>query len=120
MKQCGRTRLPAVPAPRPLPAVLEEERNGLSFVCHEEIGAEGPLLSALTGAPPEAVTLLVGPEGGFTDGEVRRAADAGFRPVSLGRRRLRTETAGIAAAATVSLWIDSRSAASRGPDATAA
>jgi 16S rRNA (uracil1498-N3)-methyltransferase len=120
MKQCGRTRLPAVPAPRPLPAVLEEERNGLSFVCHEEIGAEGPLLSALTGAPPEAVTLLVGPEGGFTDGEVSRAADAGFRPVSLGRRRLRTETAGIAAAATVSLWIDSRSAASRGPDATAA
>lgn len=51
------------------------------------------------GIPPRAVTLLVGPEGGFTDGEAHEALLSGFTPVSLGPRVLRTETAGIVLAA---------------------
>ncbi len=51
--------------------------------------------------PPGRVSLLVGPEGGFTGPEVEEAMQAGFRPVSLGPRLLRTETASIVGAALV-------------------
>ena len=43
------------------------------------------------------LTLLVGPEGGFSNKEVKAAVDRGFREVSLGPRILRTETAPITA-----------------------
>jgi 16S rRNA (uracil1498-N3)-methyltransferase len=53
------------------------------------------------------VTLLTGPEGGFTDQERNIAKSAGFIPVRLGSRILRTETAAIAALAAVQmLWGD--------------
>jgi 16S rRNA (uracil1498-N3)-methyltransferase len=53
------------------------------------------------------VTLLTGPEGGFTDQERSTAKTAGFIPVRLGSRILRTETAAIAALAAVQmLWGD--------------
>jgi 16S rRNA (uracil1498-N3)-methyltransferase len=42
--------------------------------------------------------VLIGPEGDFTDAEVMQALDSGYRAVSLGDTRLRTETAGITAA----------------------
>ena len=48
--------------------------------------------------PCEAV-LVVGPEGGFEASEVDRVARAGYVPISLGARILRTETAGLVAAA---------------------
>jgi 16S rRNA (uracil1498-N3)-methyltransferase len=46
---------------------------------------------------PIAVAVLIGPEGGLTEDEVKKAEEAGFIPVSLGPRILRTETAGLAA-----------------------
>lgn len=46
-----------------------------------------------------AVTLLTGPEGGFNATEIELAARAGFMPLSLGPRILRTETAALAAIA---------------------
>ncbi len=53
------------------------------------------------------VTLLTGPEGGFTDQERELAKAAGFIPVSMGKRILRTETASLAALAAVQmLWGD--------------
>jgi 16S rRNA (uracil1498-N3)-methyltransferase len=53
------------------------------------------------------VTLLTGPEGGFTDQEREVAKAAGFIPVRLGSRILRTETASLAALAAVQmLWGD--------------
>lgn len=56
---------------------------------------------------PGAVTLLVGPEGGFEEGELAAARLAGFQAIRLGPRVLRTETAGMAAlAAIMSLWGD--------------
>lgn len=59
--------------------------------------------------PDEAVTLLVGPEGGITQVERVRAISAGFIPVRLGPRVLRTETAPLAALAAIqSLWGDFR------------
>jgi 16S rRNA (uracil1498-N3)-methyltransferase len=56
-------------------------------------------------AGPQAVTLLVGPEGGFSEQEEQAALDAGALSLSLGPRVLRTETAGLAAlAALAALW----------------
>jgi 16S rRNA (uracil1498-N3)-methyltransferase len=43
------------------------------------------------------VLIMIGPEGGFSEAEIKKAESAGFIPVSLGTRRLRTETAAIAA-----------------------
>ncbi len=57
--------------------------------------------------PARAVTLLVGPEGGLTHEERRRAEGSGFVPVRFGPRVLRTETAPLAAiAAMQALWGD--------------
>jgi 16S rRNA (uracil1498-N3)-methyltransferase len=53
------------------------------------------------------VELLIGPEGGLDDAELERAAAAGFAPVRLGPRVLRTETAGIVALTVLqALWGD--------------
>ena len=45
--------------------------------------------------------ILIGPEGDFTDNEITAAIESGFTPVHLGRSRLRTETAGVAACHSV-------------------
>ena len=51
----------------------------------------------------EDVLVLIGPEGDFSEEEVREAIDRGFVPVSLGNSRLRTETAGVVACHTAIL-----------------
>ncbi|MEJ2897660.1 RsmE family RNA methyltransferase, partial [Bordetella avium] len=50
---------------------------------------------------PEALTLLVGPEGGWSEEELAAARAAGVASVRLGSRVLRTETAGLALIASV-------------------
>jgi 16S rRNA (uracil1498-N3)-methyltransferase len=54
----------------------------------------------------ENALVLIGPEGDFSPEEVEMAERNGFIPVSLGPSRLRTETAGIVACATVNLLSD--------------
>jgi 16S rRNA (uracil1498-N3)-methyltransferase len=53
-------------------------------------------------AAPASVLLLVGPKGGWTQGEEAAFREAGFEAVSLGRRILRAETAAVAGAAMIS------------------
>jgi len=58
-------------------------------------------------APSGAICLLVGAEGGLTADEINLAATQGFKPIKLGKRILRTETAPLAAIATMqTLWGD--------------
>lgn len=45
--------------------------------------------------PGQSVAVFIGPEGGFEPGEVQKAAELGIEPITLGRRILRTETAGM-------------------------
>lgn len=47
--------------------------------------------------PGQSVGIFIGPEGGFEEEEIKQASDAGAQPVTLGRRILRTETAGLTA-----------------------
>ena len=46
--------------------------------------------------PGQSVAVLIGPEGGFAETEIGLAQESGIRPITLGRRILRTETAGLA------------------------
>lgn len=52
-------------------------------------------------APGDEIAIFIGPEGGFEESEIAQATDAGIEPITLGRRILRTETAGM----TVLSWI---------------
>lgn len=54
----------------------------------------------------KSVGIFIGPEGGFEESEVREAIDAGFKCISLGKRILRTETAGIAVLSVIMFELD--------------
>jgi len=92
--QCGRSRPPAIGEPAALGDVVARA-GGLRLVA-DPAGVDGPLASSGAG-----VTLLVGPEGGFTDDEREEIAAASFRPLPLGPRTLRAETAALAALAVI-------------------
>jgi 16S rRNA (uracil1498-N3)-methyltransferase len=102
-EQCGRARVPVVAAVRPLPAWLAEV--GASAVPRVVLGF-GPDAQplAVAGLAAEGELLaLSGPEGGLAPAEEAAARAAGFRPVSLGPRVLRADTAPLALLAWFSL-----------------
>ncbi len=94
-KQCGQDRLPDVADPISMTAWLAGlgETPGLRLIASLAPGAR-PLRETLRAHPAlAAATLLVGPEGDFTETETRAALAAGFLPVTLGDIVLRVETA---------------------------
>jgi 16S rRNA (uracil1498-N3)-methyltransferase len=104
-EQCGRNRVPAVHPLLPLrdwlqqPAAAGELRLSLA--------PEAAAGLRQLGRPAGRVTVLAGPEGGLTATELDAAAAAGFLPLRLGPRVLRTETAAVALlAAMQALWGD--------------
>jgi len=93
-RQSRRPLLPSCAAPQSLAAALAATTEELRLMLWEE--GSVPLATALPEKPPRDVALLVGPEGGFSAAEAQSARDAGFIPVHLGPRILRSETAGFA------------------------
>ncbi len=102
-EQCGAVRIPQVDGPWTLEALLARGGDGPAIFLHPEAPVSLP---ALLGDEPGALLLLVGPEGGFTPGELETATAAGAVPARLGRRILRAETAAIAAAAVAAAAMD--------------
>lgn len=100
-QQSRRTRLPMVERPTTFSQVLARPAD-LRVFLDEEPGAP-PLLQVLPGSrnATDHVAVMLGPEGGWTDRERTSTAEAGWKPVSLGRQILRAETAAIAALAIV-------------------
>lgn len=98
-EQSGRARLPIVEAPVEF-AQAVHQAPGVRIVPYERASTEG-LGRYLRGLPqkPAAISLFIGPEGGFDEGEVATARAAGAALVTLGPRILRSETAGIVACA---------------------
>jgi 16S rRNA (uracil1498-N3)-methyltransferase len=79
-----------------LTAVLQRQSHDLQLLFWEGEKQQG-LKDALSGsAKPASIGIIVGPEGGLTCQEVAVAQAAGYLPISLGKRILRTETAGLA------------------------
>ena len=105
-EQCGRNVIPGVASPQPvidwlgaLPPPRDDELRILLAPHAGKRLAELPR--------PAAVTLLAGPEGGYTEVEADFAQQRGFVAVRLGPRVLRTETAALAALAAINtLWGD--------------
>ena len=101
-EQSGRTRVPEISQPCQLYNWLEEP-TGLKIFLDPNANISLAQLQPTEGL----VTLLSGPEGGFSDNERESAKLAGFVPVRLGSRILRTETASLAALAAIQmLWGD--------------
>jgi 16S rRNA (uracil1498-N3)-methyltransferase len=99
-RQSGRADLPEIAEALALPdALVDAARTaGTRLILWEEEHSR-PLRKVLSELPPAPVTLLVGPEGGFSQQEVASAQAQGFRPVGLGPRILRVETAAVVAVA---------------------
>jgi len=108
MKQCGRSRLPDVTEPTALSTLLGDQAADRLLMAHEQEEQTASVAAALADAPATVrVLMLIGPEGGFTDEEIAMGRQAGSAVVSLGPRRLRAETAGIAAAVAVQRALES-------------
>jgi len=95
IKSCQRSMLPLIEAPRDFAAALDGPEEIKLIFWEEERG--GGLKSMLELPRPQAVRVLIGPEGGFSAGEAGLAREAGFHAVSLGPRRLKVPTAALAA-----------------------
>ena len=113
-RQSGRVVLPRVDEPVGLDAALAGDEDLRLLLWEEE---SRPLRLALPEDGPRSAAILVGPDGGLAAAEVNAARAAGFVPVSLGQRILRTETAGFAVVAILEYlygdlgcWPDGRQA----------
>jgi 16S rRNA (uracil1498-N3)-methyltransferase len=103
-EQSGRGKIPVL-------AQVMDYRQALSSACNQNAMALIPwekeaslsLKEALTGAKEskQPVSLIIGPEGGFSEQEISQAREQGIQPVTLGPRILRMETAAMVAAALV-------------------
>ena len=101
MKQSLRSYLPKLNDAISFKAFIEKEQNGLLFIAHCEEEEKVDLKRRV--AADKDVTVLIGPEGDFSQNEINIAYEKGFLPVSLGEYRLRTETAAIVACTTVNM-----------------
>ncbi len=103
-EQSGRSVVPSVQVPATLRQYLSShEKSGMRFVLSPTAPASLAGLSSLS----SKVELLIGPEGGLDDEELLMAEHAGFTPVRLGPRVLRTETASVVALSVLqALWGD--------------
>ena len=103
-EQSGRAKVPSISAPITLREYLATVRkDGFRLVLSPSAPASLVGLASMT----SKAELLIGPEGGLNDDELLAAQKAGFMPVRLGPRVLRTETAAVVALSVLQgLWGD--------------
>ncbi len=101
-KQCGRVTPPEIYEAISFKEALElKNHSGLQLIFYEKCEVKlNDLLQSFSGIPTD-ITLFIGPEGGFSEEEVKIAQERGFITSGLGPRILRTETAGIVAIAVL-------------------
>jgi len=104
-EQSGRCLIPTLSTPQPIQKIIASPPAGLSLLLDPQANNRLNQLKK----PLDAVNLIVGPEGGFSESEQQGLVNVGFKGVRLGPRILRTETAPLAAlAAMQALWGDFR------------
>ncbi len=100
VKQCGRSLLPSVEDVLRFDDALElMKTHDKLIVCWEE--ERGTTLKQALAGDAKDIGVVIGPEGGLEESEVRRMRDAGGVSATLGPRIMRTETAGIAVLAAI-------------------
>lgn len=95
MKQSRKAWKPVVNEMQSFTQFVKEEKRGQKFICHCYEGERPYLFDVLKRG--EDATVLIGPEGDFSIEEVQLAEQNGYKSVSLGQSRLRTETAALIA-----------------------
>jgi len=94
--QSKQTWLPVLSEPITVAQFIDKQPSEQKLIAHCEEGNKTELKDI---AHSNDTSILIGPEGDFTPSEITLAIDAKYTPVSLGETRLRTETAGMVAAA---------------------
>lgn len=101
-EQCGRNLLPIVDLPLPFQKFVENDTSAIKLIL-----SPGAALIRQDYESPSRITLVSGPEGGFTVDEIGLAVSSGFREAGFGPRVLRAETAPVAALSVLQyLWGD--------------
>ena len=95
IKQSLKARLPQLNEMTDFNKFITQPFPGQKFIAHCYEG-EKPFLKDMV-HPGEDALVLIGPEGDFSEEEVRKATENDFIPISLGKSRLRTETAALVA-----------------------
>jgi 16S rRNA (uracil1498-N3)-methyltransferase len=105
-EQCGRLSVPRVDEPQPLERVIAGwDAARRLYVCAES-GPSEPISRVVERAPKQSFALLVGPEGGFAEGELDALRKLDFvSALDLGPRILRAETAALASLAILQAWL---------------
>ena len=95
-KQSGRSVIPEIAMPMKYSAALKEAADSdVRLIPYENAeGMERTRKILESVQPGQKIAVFIGPEGGFEETEIRQAEEAGFEAVTLGKRILRTETAG--------------------------
>ncbi|MDD4822074.1 MAG: 16S rRNA (uracil(1498)-N(3))-methyltransferase [Bacteroidales bacterium] len=101
MKQSMKPVLPEIQPLTPLDKLISTPFDGQKFIAHCYKEDKTELKDAYQKG--SNALILIGPEGDFSEKEVEKAIQNGFVPVSLGRSRLRTETAALVACHTIQL-----------------
>lgn len=101
IKQSLKAQLPKLNGMMDFDKFIAQDFEGQKFIAHCYEG-EKPLLKNVLKAGKDAL-VLIGPEGDFSEEEVKKAIERGFVPISLGKSRLRTETAALVACHTLNL-----------------
>ena len=108
-KQSGRGIIPKVGGivsfKEALDLSKENDYNVIPYEKAEDIVSSREVM--MTAAKGKSVGIFIGPEGGIEEEELKLAMDLGVKPVSLGRRILRTETAGLCALSVLMFEIES-------------
>lgn len=95
MKQSQKATLPILNEMSSFRSFVERGFDGDKYIAHCEPGSKVLLQDVVV--PGHDSLVLIGPEGDFSPTEIEMALKAGFRPISLGPSRLRTETAALVA-----------------------
>ena len=99
IKQSHQATLPKIDEMMSFELFVAQPFNGKKIIAHCYETEKTPLARLYTKG--ENALILIGPEGDFSEEEVKQAVQNGFQPVSLGENRLRTETACLAAVHTI-------------------
>ncbi len=94
-KQCGRGKIPLVDKAMTFAEALEDSRGCQGRIIPYENETERGIKQFATAFKGDSVAVFIGPEGGFSPKEIELAVKDGLTSVTLGKRILRTETAGL-------------------------